>query len=176
MQTSSKFLSLKNITFIGEATGDQFYSTEDFLLSGQKSHEIIATLTMREVNGQSTGNFYPEVFQFKTNSDTQTVSIMMDSPETVEDDNGHPYPRFHFLQLIPTAQGFIQSITHHTPDGNSRDLLPSEISPSHTNKITLNLRMHGKKPRTSFYIKVIVWDRKEKAVGEADPQVGNDPP
>lgn len=176
MQISSKFLSLKDITFTGESTGDEFHSTEEFLRSGQKTREITATLTMRETNGNTTGVFYPEIFQFKTNNNTQSLSITMDSPETLEDDNGNPYPRFHFLQVIPSAQGFIQSITHETPDGKSVNLLPSEISPSHTKKIILNLRMHGMKPKTSFYINFIVWDRKEKGVAEADPQVGNDPP
>jgi hypothetical protein len=172
MQTASKFLSLKNITFIGEGTGDQFNSINDFLISGQKTSAINATLTMTATGGV----FAPETFRFRTNSNTQTLTITMDSPEKLEDDNGYPHPRFHFLQVIPTAEGFIQSIKHETPNGNSVVLLPSEISPSHTNQITLNLRMHGIKPRTSFYINVAVWDRKEKAVAEADPQVGNDPP
>ena len=75
MQITSKVLSLKDITFIGETTGDQFHSTEEFLLSGQKAHEIFATLTMKEANGQTTNVFHPEVFQFKTSSDTQTLSM-----------------------------------------------------------------------------------------------------
>ena len=62
MQITSKVLSLKDITFIGETTGDQFHSTEEFLLSGQKAHEIFATLTMKEANGQTTNVFHPEVF------------------------------------------------------------------------------------------------------------------
>lgn len=143
-------------------------------------------LQMKYEPGTQAGKYkywwqYLEI-HFQTSSNMQYLEIAMDSTHETNKE-----PRFHFKELQQENHDmqFIDRV-HYKVFKDAQILDDRNVDwqlgdkhkefPIHARRLRLTLKFPGRKPDTSFKLKLVVQDSEDGRRIPCDPQVGNDPP